>query len=146
MCPGTHAKSTHPFRARSCVSLEERSPPIGNLAALHQRSSPGRLVRRAAAQPAQEPVELVQGSEAKGDAARANLGRASGEITHLLLEAPEVGILAVRAQVPRRTGAFSLRGGAITSSSVSMCSSRRTTDARAATAPRFSTTASPGSS
>ena len=64
-------------------------------------------------QPAQEPVELVQGAEAKGDAARTNLGRATGKVAHLLLEARDVGISAMHAQAHRRADAFGLRGGAI---------------------------------
>ena len=59
------------------VSSRELRAPRRALAA-HRRpcgASPevlaGRLDRRAAAKPAQEPVELIQRSEAKGDAARA---------------------------------------------------------------------------
>ena len=44
---------------------------------------------------------------------RTDLGRAAGEIAHLLLEAHEVGILAERARAHRRADAFGLRGSAV---------------------------------
>ena len=44
MCPGTHEKYPHPFRAQKPRAPEKRSSPIGDNAALHQRSSPGGLL------------------------------------------------------------------------------------------------------
>ena len=43
-CPGTHEKPPPLLRVWNCAPPEERSPPISNFAAPHQRSSPGVLL------------------------------------------------------------------------------------------------------